>query len=446
VRILITNNTLDQRAGTEVYVRDLATALIRRGHHPVAYSQALGEVAEELRGAGVPVVDDLARMAEPPDVIHGHHHLETMTALNWFAGVPAIFVCHGWLPWQEAPPAHPRILRYVAVDELCRQRIVDEGGIDPDTVEVILNFVDLDRFRPRQPLPGVPGRALLFSNQVSSGKIADEIARACSERGIALDVVGLASGNPTAHPEDLLPQYDLVFAKARAALEAMAVGCAVILCDTPGLGPLVDPGNFDDLRPLNFGFGALSSPVSAEAVSARLARYHRDDATAVRDRVRGEANLSKAVGRFLMLYREVAVGRAALPEDEGRANAAYLRVVAPRIKENDRFHLRVADAVAQTDAWRRRAEKAEADLAQLEAEHEETRAATGVRIGELEARNLGLGRARDRLEAEMSALQTEVSNLRDLLDRAFTTVTWRMRERVLGWRLGRFAHRLLRRR
>jgi glycosyltransferase involved in cell wall biosynthesis len=446
VRILITNNTLDQRAGTEVYVRDLATALIRRGHHPVAYSQALGEVAAELRSAGVPVVDDLARIAEPPDVIHGHHHLETMTALNWFAGVPAIFVCHGWVPWQEAPPVHPRILRYVAVDELCRQRIVDEGGIDPDTVEVILNFVDLDRFRPRQDLPEVPRRALLFSNEASSGMIADEIARACSERGIALDVAGLASGNPTDRPEDLLPRYDVVFAKARAALEAMAVGCAVVLCDTPGLGPLVGPGNFDDLRPLNFGLAALSSPVGADAVSARLAGYDRDDATAVRDRVRREAALSDVVDRFLMLYREVAGGRAASPEGEGRANAAYLRVVAPMIKDNDRLNLRVADAVAETDAWRRRAEKAEGDLAQLEEEREAERAAAGVRIGELEARNLGLGRARDRLETEISALQTEVASLRDLLDRAFTTVTWRMRERVLGWRLGRFARHLLRRR
>jgi glycosyltransferase involved in cell wall biosynthesis len=446
LRILITNNTLDQRAGTELYVRDLATALIRRGHHPVAYSQALGEVAEELRGAGVPVVDDLARVAEPPDIIHGHHHLETMTALQWFSGVPAIFVCHGWEPWQEAPPVHPRISRYIAVDELCRRRIVDRGGIDPDRVEVFLNFVDLDRFQPRRELPAVPGRALLFSNQASSGMIADEIARACSERGIAFDVAGLASGNPTAHPEDLLAQYDLVFAKARAALEAMAVGCAVILCDTPGLGPLVGPGNFDDLRPQNFGLAALSSPVGADAVSARVAGYDRDDAAAVRDRVRGEADLSGVADRFLVLYREVVGGRAASPEDEGRAAATYLRSLAPRVKENDLLHLRVVDAVAETDAWRRHAEKAEAARVRLEAEHEVARAAAGARIGDLEARNLELDRARDGLDAEVSTLQTEVASLRDLLDRAFTTVTWRLRERVLGWRLGRFAQRLLRRR
>lgn len=444
MRVLITNNTLAERAGTELYVRDLATALLHRGHHPVAYSQALGEVANEMRAAGVPVVDDLAGVAETPDIIHGHHHLETMTALQWFSGVPAIFVCHGWEPWQEAPPVHPRILRYVAVDDLCRQRVVDEGGIDPGAVEVVLNFVDLDRFRRRPPLPEFPGRALLFSNAASSGKIAEEVARACSMRGIELDVAGLASGNPTFHPETLLPTYDIVFAKARAALEAMAVGCAVILCDAPGLGPLVNPVNFDDLRPMNFGLAALSSPVSADAVSARVAGYDRDDAAAVRDRVRREASLSDVVDRFLALYREVAGGRTASPEDEGKANAAYLRVLAPRIKENDRFHLRVAEAVAERDQWRLRAETAEAELTRLEAEHATARSAAGIRFAELESRNLELGRARDHLEERVAALQTEVASSRDLLDRAFATVTWRVRERVLGWRLGRVARRLLR--
>lgn len=444
MRVLITNNTLADRAGSELYVRDLATALIRRGHHPVAYSQVLGQVAEELRAAGVPVVDDLARVAEPPDVIHGHHHLETMTALNWFSGVPAIFVCHGWLPWQEAPPVHPRILRYVAVDELCRQRLLDEAGIDPDTVEIILNFVDLDRFMPRQPLPEVPGRALLFSNHASSGKIAEEVARACSKRGIDLDVVGLASGNPTVIPETLLPKYDIVFAKARAALEAMAVGCAVVLCDTPGLGPLVDTRNFDDLRPLNFGLGVLSSPVSAEAVGARLDRYDRGEAAAVSARIRQEASLSDSTESLLAIYRSLAAWSPSPTTGEGRAVAGYIRALAPRIKENEDFHLWIAKVAAERDECRLRAEKVAEDVVRLEAEREEARGAADVTTGELAAEILELGRSRDRLEARVAALQTEVSTLRDLLDRAFATVTWRVRERVLGWRLGRLARRLLR--
>src|SRR6266851_3724613 len=156
LRILITNNTLDRRAGSELYVRDLATALLKRGHTPVAFSTILGDVARELRAATIPVIDNLDALTTPPDIIHGQHHVETMIALLHFPDTPAIYFCHGWLPWEEAPPHFPRILKYVAVDQTCRDRLVFENGIPKNRVQVLLNFVDLERFKPRGPLPSCP--------------------------------------------------------------------------------------------------------------------------------------------------------------------------------------------------------------------------------------------------------------------------------------------------
>src|SRR5262249_56136745 len=94
LRILITNNTLGNRAGSELYVRDLAVALLKRGHTPIAYSTSLGEVARELRAATIPVIDDLDLLATPPGIIHGHHHLDTMTALFHFPGSPPDYFSH----------------------------------------------------------------------------------------------------------------------------------------------------------------------------------------------------------------------------------------------------------------------------------------------------------------------------------------------------------------
>src|SRR5205809_375952 len=54
LRILITNNSLAMRAGSELYVRDLATALLARGLTPIAYSTELGDVARELRAPRPP--------------------------------------------------------------------------------------------------------------------------------------------------------------------------------------------------------------------------------------------------------------------------------------------------------------------------------------------------------------------------------------------------------
>src|SRR5258708_8781473 len=114
MRVLLTNNTLANRAGTELYIRVVAIELMRRGHHPVAYSTELGEVAEELRAATVPVIRTLESLGEPPDIIHGHHHYDALAAMMWFPGTPAIYFCHGWPPFQQAPPPPPRIPPYLA--------------------------------------------------------------------------------------------------------------------------------------------------------------------------------------------------------------------------------------------------------------------------------------------------------------------------------------------
>ena len=116
----------------------------------------------------MPVVDDLARLGSPPDVIHGHHHLETLIAALTFPETPIVHFCHGWVPWEEMPLRHPSVARYVAVDEVCLDRLVREEGVAPDSVEVLHNFVDLECFRPRAPLPPSPRRALVYSNYATA--------------------------------------------------------------------------------------------------------------------------------------------------------------------------------------------------------------------------------------------------------------------------------------
>jgi glycosyltransferase involved in cell wall biosynthesis len=339
LRILITNNTLAHRCGSELYVRDIAIALLRRGHRPVAYSRTLGSVADDLRLATVPVVDDLSQLGEPPDVIHGHHNLETMTALLHFPATPAVFVCHGSLPWEEAPPPSPRIIRYIAVDEACRDRLVFQHGITPGRIELVPNFVDLERFRPRPPLPQRPQRALVFSNHASDGTTLPAIRAACEAESIDVDVAGSGSGRVLDRPEDVLGNYDLVFARARAALEAMAVGTAVITCDFPGLGGFVTVERFDEWRRLNFGLRCLRRPLEVDAIRGEIQAYDPSNAAAVSQRVRREAGLDTAIERIVRIYLQVVeewrAAPAADPAAESAAAAAYLQQLEPRVKGHD---------------------------------------------------------------------------------------------------------------
>lgn len=335
MRVLLTNNTLRARAGTEMYVYDVARELKRLGHEPAAYSPVLELVADLLRADGIPVLNNLSELPFRPDIIHGHHHVETMAALASLPGVPAIYFCHGSVPWEETPPVFPRILRYVAVDEPCRERIVRETAAPPDRINMILNFVDTDVFRPRSPLPARPARALVFSNQATAQNYAASVRAACDQRGIALDVCGYANGNPTNEPQALLRDYDIIFAKARAAIEAMAVGCAVVLCDGLGLGPMVSSANFAELRPNNFGHRTLRQKPTVENITAAIDAYDPADACEVRDLIRGRADMRDAVSEIVRLYAEVIAENAVRRPDpiaDLRAAGAYLQTLDSVIK------------------------------------------------------------------------------------------------------------------
>jgi hypothetical protein len=415
-----------------MYIRDVALALLRRGHRPTAFSLVLGGTADELRRATVPVVDDLARLGSPPDVIHGHHHLETLIAALTFPQTPVVHFCHGWVPWEEMPLRHPSVAQYIAVDEVCLDRLVREEGIAPDRVEVLHNFVDLDRFGPRATLPPTPRRALVYSNHATADGYTRMIGAACAARGIALEIVGRSYGNLTDTPETLLQDYDLVFAKGRAALEALTVGCAVILADAAGSGPLVTPANFDRLRSRNFGIRELQNSHDAARYGREIGGYSADNAACVASRARAVAGLEPAVDRLLAIYARAIAGqhetagasqaaarhlaRIARPLKEASHHSTAARDLARDLelarRERDAETLALADAVA-------RAARAEQVCAQLDASGRElaaTLAAAQDQLSTLGRELKASGERAKRLDADLAAYRSlPALRLRDAL-------------------------------
>lgn len=424
LRILFTNITLASRTGTEVYIKEAAAGLLRRGHTPLVYSPDLGEIAAEIRAATVPVVDDLSRLGAPPDVIHGHHHQQAMTALLHFPGVPGIFTTHDWTVWHDAPPLFPRIRRYVAVDWTNRDRVLFEHGIPEERVRVLLNWADLDRFPPRGPLPERPRRALVFSNYARGDTHLPAIQEACRRAGLPLDVVGSGAGRSLANPGEVIAEHDLVFAKAKCALEALAVGTAVVLCDYRGLGQMVTGADLDALRRLNLGLRTLSRPLVPELILREIDRYDARDAAEVSRRVRAEAGLEPALDRLVALYEEViAEHRREGPADpaaESRAAAVYLRDWAgwtPHLKE-------VAADLDKQRQW--------LDHRVRELQHELEQARPDPRP------------AMEKLEEELQAARRERDLLAETLRSFSGTVTWRLREKLMRFPGVRTAYRKIR--
>jgi hypothetical protein len=408
LRILMTNNTLAGRAGSELYVRDLALEFMKRGHLPVAYSPSLGEVAEELRAHTIPVLDDLDDMEAQPDLIHGHHHHETMTAALRYPRTPILFVCHGWVPWEEMPPVHPNIVKYVAVDDLCRERLLTTRGIAPEKTATIYNFADLDRFRLRPHLPSRPKAALVFSNYMS--QVPEPIRAACSEAGIEqIDIKGAGSGQAAAAPEQILGQYDIVFAKARSAIEALASGCAVVVADASGLGGMVTTANLEGLRRLNFGVRSMKSEaVTQSGVAREIARYDAQDALRVSETIRTVAGLKTAVDAWLDLYHGVIADWKSQPSEvkdieRMRAGARYLRQIALPLKTRGDAERELIEAKRQEDARR-------AELSSLRSRLDEMSAAWATSQAELDARQEDQRRSGQSLDEALSASRAKIDS------------------------------------
>lgn len=337
MRILIASHDLTNYGGAQMFARDLARRLLQWGHEPVMYSPWLGEVASDLRGWTIPVTSDLRTITVPPDAIIGNYHLGTMTALQQFPQAVALFVCHSS---HVLVPTAPRLRRYVAVDDACWAHMVYESGIDPERVELVLNSVDLARFPARRELPARPRRALLFGNQFEGNGPWRAIEAACKAQGIEVDTIGRGVGKTQPNPEKVLPEYDVVFARARSALEAMATGAATILAGPNRMATMVTSADIARYRTVNFGRRALTTPIDVDAVTRELARYDPADAAQVCRTIRETASLDHAAAQFVRLCEEAIAD--AEPFDamkELAATAAYLRTLESDPKQRmQRLH------------------------------------------------------------------------------------------------------------
>lgn len=324
MRVLITNITCRELSGTVTFTRDLALALRRLGHDVSVFSLAGAQFRDEMKAAGVTVSTRLSSLGRP-DVIHGHHEPALMTALHCWPDVPAIWVCHDHLGRFDSTPRHPAIRRFFGVSRVCIQRLIDDG-VDPEQAEFLFNAVDTTRFARRRPLSLRPDRAVVLSNYASEATHLPAVREACDRLSMTLTVAGLGSGRATSNPETLLGESDVVFAKGRAAIEALCSGAAVVLCDARGVGPLVTPGNLEELRPMNFGFEALTHSLSAGALLEQLDHYNPSEATAVSERMRQIASIDGLARQLEDVYEELANSpRARPPRGTGTGEALSMR-------------------------------------------------------------------------------------------------------------------------
>jgi hypothetical protein len=113
------------------------------------------------------------------------------------------------------------------------------------------------------------------------------------------------------------------------ALEAAAVGCAVVVVDGRGFAGMLRTENLNAWRRLNFGAGLLTAPVTAAALDAAIAAYDAADAAEVCRRLRSDASADDYAAAYVQLYTQ-AMGEAVAPDSSlAAATAAWLEDLLP---------------------------------------------------------------------------------------------------------------------
>lgn len=335
LRILITTLELATRRGVQNVTRDLALGLSQAGHEVCVYTRKEGVVGDELRTHGIPVETKIARLAGSTfDVIHSHHPVACSAALAAFPDTPAVLVCHGDASWFDAAVRLPSIVKFAAVSESMADRVAADAEIARQDVTLLLNAADMKRFLPGPAPQNPPRRALAFAKNSEHVAVLQTV---CAQRGLAVDFIGAAVEMQLDDPALVLPGYDLVFASALSAIEAMACLRPTIVCDGRGMAGMADMARYEAWRPKNFGVAALNGPLSVQRVAQELDRYDPAEAARVGDRVRAEAALPAWIEQCVALYRCAIAAPAMAPDESARLWAQHLEHWTPRLADEWAF-------------------------------------------------------------------------------------------------------------
>ncbi|WP_134643068.1 glycosyltransferase [Pseudaestuariivita atlantica] len=363
MKILLTQRALEKYSGSELYTAEVARGLKARGHDVAVYCPRPGQIARLISSNGIVVADATDALPFVPDVIHGQHHLPLMAALARFEGVPAVHVWHGARPWVEEVPHHPRIVRRIVTSGRMRPLMAAEHGIPEDRIDLIPNTVDTDRFSHVRTVPDRPHSATLFGH---GGFYAHELRmleEACVANGLTLEKIGYPYNNPRPRPEYALPDFDMVFAIGRSALEAMACGCAVIPIVPQLAGTRITMDTLDDWAEANYSprYYRSADRFDTAWLRGQIAAWDPVDIARVTQEVRRRFTFQAALDAFEASYAR-AVADAGTASGQGEF-AGYLGWLAGEV--NDMWESRNVSREEVT-VLTARTERLREDLAQAE--------------------------------------------------------------------------------
>jgi hypothetical protein len=366
VKILMTNTSLGERAGSESYLETVSFELRRLGHEVVFFSPRCGLMAERFREDGFTVVEHVDRLPADVDVVHGQHADAAALVRTRLADTPLVFSCHSWVIPIEDPMSELGAAAYVCFNELTHRRLAAHTAtaatpIVRMTQPVTVSFADADRAHIRP----VPRSAVAVSRRMMLRP--DRLAAVCAAAGIGFEWVG-APAAPSVDPRDRMRAADIVFAEGRTALEAMAAGRAVYVVAESCVGGWVTEASYPRLEADGFtGIESDAGPVDLDELAAG---YHQQLGVQARQLAVEHHSAQHHAARLVELYTAVADVRPRQPCPPSVAVIAAERfalerravagewLASERGRELDDLRRQLEEVAAQRDKFLRQRNRA----------------------------------------------------------------------------------------
>ncbi len=384
------------------------------------YSPEVGPFADYVSARGVPVVDRLRDLPNECDVVFAQDRLVVFDLAERYPKAFTVFRVCGDVHEFQLPPQVDGLVDLVVVLSKRYARVAQACSVAAPVLR-LRTPIDVDRLVPHGRIRDTPKRAVVLGNYPER---VDVVRQALGGAGIDLTEIGGAQQRFDV--AEAVADADIVVAKSRAALDAMACGKAVYVFDVFGGDGWVTPEVYPTMEADHFAGLATGRVLDADEIAADLADYDPEMGVANRDLVMQHHRVRDHVAEFLEAVPEGRVAqRATTPHAElsrlvalqwawveaAQTARGHLSWAHHRQLEEERAAAKLRVAV---DEERRRADEATA-AAQS--------AAAALRHAEME---------RDAADERVAQLEQEFASI--LESRAFrvSTAYWRRRDWLLG--------------
>ena len=279
MQFVLGNRVMDGAGGTETHLVTIGDQLLRLGHEVVIYSPQLGPFADHARRRGIDVVDELRRLPGECDVVFAQDALVVYDLAERFPRARCVFrVCGDSFDFQSPPQVEGLVDLTVVLSDRYAQ-LARACAVTAPLLRLRVP-VDIDRLVPVGSIRARPRHAVVLGNYPDRVQVVTE---AWKRHGIEVSQVGGATQRYDIAAA--LEPADIVVAKSRAALDAMACGRAVYVYDTFGGDGWVTPATYAALEADHFAGQGTERVIGPAELDGDLADYDPGMGTANRDLV-----------------------------------------------------------------------------------------------------------------------------------------------------------------